>query len=84
MLKIETLKLRTMVGFGYWKDQYTANDHGIEGVAHNFLLLFWHYQLAYLEKPKSEKSKASGFKQRLEDALKEQRRAEEKILLIKK
>ena len=79
-LRLETIKIRTMIGFGYWKDIYTADDHGVNGVAYNGLLLFWHYQVAYLNKPEEvEEKKAYGFQGRLEAAIEEQKRFKDKI-----
>ena len=50
MLKIKSFLIRPMIGFGYWKDNYIKDQHGIQGYAYNVIFLCFHYQVAFLEK----------------------------------
>lgn len=84
MRKLEKIKIRAIIGFGYWRNIYNANDHGVDGITHNVLFLCCHYQLSYLHEPTMKERKPSGFQKRLKDALSEQRRVREKIFNIKK
>jgi hypothetical protein len=49
ILKTRHFKFCPIIGFGYWKDVYTKEVSGVEGVAHNFILPFIRIQRGYLK-----------------------------------
>jgi hypothetical protein len=50
LLLIRHFRIAPIIGFGYWKDTYLKEVHGISGVAHNFILPFIRIQWGYLLK----------------------------------
>jgi len=47
-LKINHIKLCPIIGLGYWKDVYSKESIGIDGVAHNVIMPFVRIQWGYL------------------------------------
>lgn len=48
-LDIKSIKIHPVIGIGYWKDIYSKDKIGIDGVTHNLILPFLRIQWGYLE-----------------------------------
>lgn len=50
-LKFSTIKIQPVLGIGYWKHIYEQEKCGVDGVAHNIMLLCFVMQFGFLINP---------------------------------